>query len=133
MIKYIPEQCPNCGASEIDYNLTCNYCGSKLIKEQEHLVVTAIGYRCPVCHTDNQEKDDFCKQCGKRLKEKCPFCLQMHPISTIFCPKSGYNIKERREKEEKLTRVSNQPQEKKKKVDVKSLLEQTIEKEKRKR
>ncbi len=129
MTDVTSEKCPNCGASEIDFNLTCNYCGSKLKRKEENLVIATIGYRCPSCHSDNLEKSDFCQQCGTRIKKKCPFCLTTHHISAMFCTKSGYNIKEWEEKKRLAEERKPEEKVKKPKVDVRKILEKTIEKE----
>ncbi|OQA12192.1 MAG: Double zinc ribbon [bacterium ADurb.Bin363] len=134
MSGFISEHCPNCGASEVAFNLICNYCGSKLERKKETLVIATTGYRCPDCHSDNLESSDFCQQCGSPIKKKCPFCLTTHHISAIFCTKSGYNIKEWEEKKRKAEEKQFQVEDKKKtRVDVRNILEKTIESEKRKR
>lgn len=131
MSHFISETCPGCGAGEIDENLKCNYCGSQLRREKEKLIITATGFRCPVCHRDNLEKNDFCQQCGEKLKKKCPFCLDMHPVTAIFCPRSGYNIKEMEDKKKALEeKRRGRPEKKKPRVDVQKILDKTIEKEK---
>lgn len=132
MSKYKEEKCPNCGASEIGQDLKCNYCGSKLSRTDEKLVLVTVGFRCIKCHNDNKEENDFCQKCGEKLKKKCPFCLTMHAITAQFCPKSGYDIKEYEEKLRKMEENKvNKQGEKKKKVDVKNILKKTIDKEKR--
>ena len=132
MIRFISEKCPNCGANEIDSNLKCNYCGSQLKKEKEELIITATGSQCPKCHTDNREDNDFCRQCGEKLQKKCPFCLNMHPANTVFCPKSGYNIKEMEEKRKVAKEKKREGKKSKKpRLDVGSILKKTIEEEKK--
>lgn len=59
-------------------------------------------YKCPKCgSTIIGGRDEFCSECGLRLRELCPVCDSTHPITTKFCPETGKDIAEYRLKVER--------------------------------
>ena len=57
--KFIDENsyCPNCGDLVTDGEKFCNKCGVPLLSKKH----------CSKCGTDNDMKDNFCKECGNKL------------------------------------------------------------------
>jgi len=89
------EVCPNCGGNEITFALQCNYCGSRLERKAENLVIASVGYRCTRCHIDNLPTSEFCHQCGERVQKKCGHCKGIHHVTSLFCPVSGFALLEK--------------------------------------
>ena len=49
---------------------------------------------CKNCGTENPEKANFCKQCGKRMDGKiiCPSCKTENSEDSIFCYNCGNRV-----------------------------------------
>lgn len=54
--------------------------------------------KCPSCHTENQDSDLFCKNCGQSLNtvqedvQYCANCGARNPKSSLFCSKCGHPL-----------------------------------------
>lgn len=52
--------------------------------------------KCPQCHLENRENNQFCEQCGapleKEFKSRCPECGRAIPDDARFCPGCGRQL-----------------------------------------
>ncbi len=49
---------------------------------------------CPSCQTSLDLADEFCPDCGRKLKEKCSSCVEDRWVDFPKCPNCGYGNKE---------------------------------------
>jgi class 3 adenylate cyclase/tetratricopeptide (TPR) repeat protein len=50
--------------------------------------------KCPRCHTENPEENNFCLECGSKLFLTCPQCQAEFPFGHKFCGKCGQDLRE---------------------------------------
>lgn len=92
--------CPSCGAHLPDapqpnQEFACNHCGSLLILTD---LETADQVRCARCGQVNQNDVRFCRRCGARIQEGCPFCYEENPVGAVHCEHCGANLEHARQR-----------------------------------
>jgi class 3 adenylate cyclase/tetratricopeptide (TPR) repeat protein len=49
--------------------------------------------KCPRCHAENSQTNNFCRKCGEKFLLTCPRCRSEYLPDDIFCGKCGHEIK----------------------------------------
>lgn len=85
--------CPTCGfpAPEIvqQKHFKCPACGSLLVLTDLQEETSIL---CPMCQTVNADTQQYCSNCGEKLKINCPFCYTSNPIDNLNCNDCGVNL-----------------------------------------
>ena len=48
--------------------------------------------KCPQCHFENPDTQQFCGECGAKLEKICPTCGGKNPPQYKFCGECGHNL-----------------------------------------
>lgn len=94
MQKLVSLSCPNCGSREIQEDLVCHSCGSRLAWSHDvlSLRLAGINEQCPACGRVNDKANRFCASCAEPLVLACPVCGKEHPQDTLACPVHGVKL-----------------------------------------
>jgi predicted amidophosphoribosyltransferase len=94
MSRLISVVCPGCGSHDIQEDLVCQSCGSRLAwsHDVQSLRLAGINHQCPGCGRLNDKANRFCAGCAAPLVLACPVCNGEHPQDTLACPTYGVKL-----------------------------------------
>ena len=92
--------CPKCGSSdltEVTWNRRkCNHCGAESLLSDDRTRLELVGWQCPECGFNNEQRVTFCGKCGAALIKICPGCVSEMRLDLEFCSKCGADYERER-------------------------------------